>query len=41
MNILKFVPMVQELARLSKDPSTKVGAAIFGPGMEIHATGES
>ena len=39
MNILKFVPMVQELAQLSKDPSTKVGAAIFGPGMEIRATG--
>jgi dCMP deaminase len=39
MNILKFVPLVQELALLSKDPSTKVGAAIFGPGMEIRATG--
>lgn len=39
MNILKFVPLVKELAQLSKDPSTKVGAAIFGPGMEIRATG--
>ena len=39
MNILKFVPMVQELAQLSKDPSTKVGAAIFGPGMEVRALG--
>lgn len=39
MNILKFIPLVQELALLSKDPSTKVGCAIFGPGMEIRATG--
>lgn len=39
MNILKLVPVVQELARLSKDPSTKVACAILGPGMEIRATG--
>ena len=39
MNILKFVPMVQELAQLSKDPSTKVACAIFGPGMEVRALG--
>lgn len=39
MNILKLVPLVKELALLSKDPSTQVACAILGPGMEIRATG--
>lgn len=39
MNPLKFANIAKEIAQLSKDPSTKVGAVILGPGMEIRATG--
>lgn len=39
MNILKFVGIARAVSQMSKDPSTKVGALIVGPGMEIRATG--
>jgi dCMP deaminase len=36
---LAFIGVVHELAKLSKDPSTKVACLIFGPNMEIRSTG--
>lgn len=39
MNPLKFVGIARAVSQMSKDPSTKVGALIIGPGMEIRATG--
>lgn len=39
MTPLSFVAIAQQVAAMSKDPSTKVGALILGPGMEIRATG--
>jgi len=34
-----FIRVAQEVAKASKDPSTKVGAVIVGPDNEIRATG--
>lgn len=34
-----FLRLSSEIARMSKDPSTKVGAIIVGPDREIRATG--
>lgn len=39
MNPRKFVGIARAVSQMSKDPSTKVGALIIGPGMEIRATG--
>lgn len=39
MKILRLIPIANAVASLSKDPSTKVGALIVGPGMEIRASG--
>jgi dCMP deaminase len=39
MTPLAFVGVARELALLSKDPSTRVGAVIVGPGNEIRASG--
>ena len=39
MNPLAFIGVAQQIAALSKDPSTKVGALIIGPANEIRATG--
>lgn len=39
MNPLKFVGIAQAVSQMSKDPRTKVGALIIGPGMEIRASG--
>lgn len=39
MNPLAFVGVARELSRLSKDPSTQVGAVVVGPGNEIRASG--
>lgn len=36
---LKFLPMLQTVAGLSKDPSTKVGAIAFDENMNIVSTG--
>jgi len=37
--IHRFLCVAEALATLSKDPSTKVGALIFGPGYEIRSQG--
>ncbi len=37
--ILKYLPVAQAIASLSKDPSTKVGAVAFDENMNIVATG--
>lgn len=37
--VTKFIPIAQSIAALSKDRSTKVGAVVLGPGMEIRSTG--
>ena len=37
--LFRFFPVAQALSELSKDPSTKVGALIFGPGYEIRSQG--
>lgn len=34
-----FLSVAQECAKMSKDPSTKVGAVIIGPDREIRSTG--
>jgi dCMP deaminase len=34
-----FLSIAQECAKMSKDPSTKVGAVIVGPDREIRSTG--
>jgi len=39
MTPLAFVRVARALATLSKDPSTKVGAVIVGPDLEIRAVG--
>ncbi|MBU0593329.1 MAG: CMP deaminase [Gammaproteobacteria bacterium] len=39
MTPLSFIAIANQVAQLSKDPSTKVGALIFGPGMEVRAQG--
>lgn len=39
MNIKKFIPVVGEIAKLSKDRGTQVAAVIFGPAGEIRSTG--
>lgn len=39
MTPLAFVRVARALASLSKDPSTKVGAVIVGPDLEIRAVG--
>lgn len=39
MTPLSFVNIAAAVAAMSKDPSTKVGALILGPGMEIRASG--
>lgn len=39
MNPLRLVGVARELAKLSKDPSTRVGALIVGPANEIRSTG--
>lgn len=36
---IKFIPIAQSIANLSKDRSTQVGAIVMGPGMEIRSTG--
>ena len=35
----KYLPIAEALANLSKDTSTKVGALILGPDMEIRSSG--
>lgn len=37
--ILKFIPVANSIAQLSKDTSTKVGALILGEGYEIRSSG--
>lgn len=37
--IHRFLCVAEAIASLSKDPSTKVGALIFGPGYEIRSQG--
>jgi dCMP deaminase len=39
MNPLKLLPIAEATARLSKDPSTQVGALVIGPGGEIRSSG--
>ena len=39
MSIAKFIPIVQMIATLSKDPRTKVGAAILDSNRRIRAVG--
>ncbi len=39
MTPLSFRDVAHAIANMSKDPRTKVGAIILGPGMEIRATG--
>lgn len=39
MNILKFIPIANAIAELSKDPSTKVGCIIFDDDSNILVTG--
>lgn len=39
MTPLSFVGIAHAVSQMSKDPSTKVGALIIAPGMEIRATG--
>ncbi len=39
MTPLAFIEIAKQVAAMSKDPRTKVGALIFGPSMEIRATG--
>ena len=39
MNLRKFIPMAQQAAALSKDPSTKVGALVIDRRGAIRATG--
>lgn len=35
----RFMPIAQAYAAMSKDPSTKVGALILGPGYEVRSSG--
>ena len=39
MTPLSFIKIAEQVAAMSKDPSTKVGALILGPNLEIRATG--
>lgn len=39
MNLGKYLGIVNEVAKLSKDPSTKVGALILGPSKEVRSLG--
>jgi len=39
MTPLSLIGIAQSVAAMSKDPSTKVGALVIGPNMEIRATG--
>lgn len=39
MTPLNFVGIATEVAKMSKDPSTKVGSLIIGPAFEIRASG--
>lgn len=35
----RFLPIARAFAGMSKDPSTKVGAVILGPGFEVRSSG--
>ena len=37
--LIRFLPVAESIAQMSRDPSTKVGALIFGPGYEIRSSG--
>lgn len=37
--LMKFMPIAKAYAALSKDPSTKVGALVLGPGFEVRSSG--
>jgi len=36
---VRFMPIAQAFAAMSKDPSTKVGAVVLGPGYEVRSSG--
>lgn len=37
--LIRFLGVAESIAQMSRDPSTRVGALIFGPGYEIRSSG--